>query len=476
MYDIIIIGAGIIGAMCARELAKYKLNICILEAQNDVACGTTKANSAIIHAGFDAKEDTLKAKLNVIGSNMMPEICHDLGVKYKNNGSLVVGFDDEDKKTIEQLYQRGIANGVKNLEIVDSIRLHELEPNVSKSAKWALYAPTGAITCPYELTIALVGNAMDNGVELQLNSTVIDIKKNNDLFELSTSTGTYSSRYVINAAGLYSDQIAKFIGDESFEITPRRGEYILLDKECGKTVSHTIFRCPSKMGKGILVTPTVDGNLLLGPTSVDIIDKDDLDTTACGFDTILSSVHSTVDNLNSRMAITSFSGLRAISSTHDFVINFNDGFINAAGICSPGLSAAPGIALYVVDLLKKNGVELALKKDYIKTRKSMSYFSDASLEEKNEIIKRDKSFGKIVCRCESVTEGEIIEAIRTNPKPTDLDGIKRRCRAQMGRCQGGFCMPSIALLLAKENNIKVEDVTKCGEGSNIIVSKTKEVL
>ena len=426
MYDILIIGAGVIGAMCARELAKYKLNIGIIEKNNDVASGTTKANSAIVHAGFDAKEGTLKAKLNVLGSEMMKDICHDLGVKYKNNGSLVLGYNDEYKRIISSLYERGIKNGVKGLEIIGYDRIHELEPNVSKNAIWALYAPTGAIICPYELTIASVGNAMDNGVKLHLNSNVLGINKINDYYELHTTTGTYKAKYVINAAGLYSDKIAGFVNDNSFEVTPRRGEYILLDKECGTTVSHTIFRCPSKMGKGILVTPTVDGNILLGPTSVDILDKEDLDTTIDGLQTIISSVYESVDNLNLRMAITSFTGLRAIASTNDFVINYKDGFINAAGISSPGLSAAPAIAVYIRDLLISNGAVLEPKENHIKTRKSMSYFKEASLKEKNEIIKKDKSFGKIICRCETVTEGEILEAIRTNPRPTDLDGIKRR--------------------------------------------------
>jgi glycerol-3-phosphate dehydrogenase len=462
MYDVVIVGAGIVGAMIAKELSKYELNICVIEKENDVACGATKANSAIVHAGYDAKEGTLKAKLNVLGSKMMAEICRDLGVKYINNGSLVIGFNDEDKETIKNLYLRGIKNGVERLEVLDYEALHKLEPNVSKNATCALYAPTGAITCPYELTVACIGNAMDNGTTLKCNFKVESINKVDDYFVIKSNKESIEAKFVINAAGIYSDKIAQMIGDNSFSVKPRRGEYILLDKECGKTVSHTIFKTPSKMGKGILVTPTVDGNLLLGPTSVDITDKENKNTTDEGFAKIMSLAKENVDNINLRGAITSFCGLRSVGSTGDFIINSPiTGFINVAGIESPGLSAAPAIGVYVKDILSTQ-TNLTLKQNHIKTRKSMTHFSDASIELKNEIIKNDPSYGRIICRCETVTEGEILEALRTNPKPTDLDGIKRRTRAQMGRCQGGFCIPYIVKLIAQETGQKIEEITKNG--------------
>ena len=474
MYDVVIVGAGIVGAMIAKELSKYELNICVIEKENDVACGATKANSAIVHAGYDAKEGTLKAKLNVLGSKMMAEICRDLGVKYINNGSLVIGFNDEDKETIKNLYLRGIKNGVERLEVLDYEALHKLEPNVSKNATCALYAPTGAITCPYELTVACIGNAMDNGTNLKCNFKVESINKVDNYFVIKSNKESIEAKFVINAAGIYSDKIAQMIGDNSFSVKPRRGEYILLDKECGKTVSHTIFKTPSKMGKGILVTPTVDGNLLLGPTSVDITDKENKNTTDEGFAKIMSLAKENVDNINLRGAITSFCGLRSVGSTGDFIINSPiTGFINVAGIESPGLSAAPAIGVYVKDILSTQ-TNLTLKQNYIKTRKSMTHFSDASIELKNEIIKNDPSYGRIICRCETVTEGEILEALRTNPKPTDLDGIKRRTRAQMGRCQGGFCIPYIVKLIAQETGQKIEEITKNGVGSELIISKTKE--
>lgn len=475
MYDVLIIGAGVIGGMVARTLAKYDLKICILEKENDVAMGATKANSAIVHAGFDAKEGSLKARLNIKGSAMMESVCKELGVKYKNNGSLVIGFNDDDRATIEELKKRGDKGGVPALRVLEKDELLTLEPNLSRNVTCALYAPSGAIVCPYELTVAAIGNAMDNGAELICNFPVTDIEKIDGGFMVKSGEKSVSSRYVINCAGLFSDKIAAMVGDESFSVHPRRGEYILLDKECGGILNHTVFRTPSKMGKGILVSPTVDGNLLLGPTSVDIEDKDDKTTTAEGFQKIIKEANENVNGLDIRKTITSFCGLRAVGSTGDFIINSPvPHFINAAGIESPGLSASPAIAMYIESLLRESGLVLNEKSDYEPTRPAMHRFREASIQEKNEIIKKDRAYGKIVCRCETVTEGEILEAIRRNPKPRDLDGVKRRTRAQMGRCQGGFCGPYIVELLAREQNIPFEDVTKSGGNSYINLGKTKE--
>ena len=477
MYDVAIIGAGVIGSMTARALSKFSLSICVLEKENDVSLGATKANSAIVHAGFDAKEGTLKAELNVKGSEMMPKICEELGVDYKNNGSLVIGFNDEDKNTILELLKRGEQNGVKGLEILDKDALLKMEPNISRNAIYALYAPTGAIVSPYELAIAAMGNAMDNGAELKLNFEVKAIEKEDDFFVISSERESISAKYVINAAGVFADKIAKMAGDNSFEIHPRRGEYILLDRECGNLVSHTIFTTPTKMGKGILVSPTVHENVILGPTSEDIEGKNDKETTQEGLQKILVSADKMVQNVPKNKAITSFCGLRAVGSTGDFIINSPFvGFINLAGIESPGLSASPAIAEYATSFLKKQGLILREKDDFNPIRKPAHYFKNASLEEKNDIIKKDKSFGRVICRCETVTEGEILEAIRKNPKPCDLDGVKRRTRAQMGRCQGGFCSPYITELLAKELNIPYEAVTKCGGTSTVNIGRTKEEI
>ena len=450
MFDVAIIGAGVVGGLVARELSRYELSVCILEKCSDVALGATRANSAIVHAGFDAKEGSLKAKLNVLGSEMMEQVAEELGVKYKRNGSLVVGFSEEDRATLEDLLVRGTKNGVKGLRVIDREEILSLEPNIGEGVTVALHAPTGAIICPYELCMAAVGNAMDNGVELMLDFDVNKIEKLNTGYRVSSENGSVEARFVINCAGVYSDDIAKLVGDDSFEVFPRRGEYMLLDRECGELVSHTIFRCPSKMGKGILVSPTVDGNLLLGPTAEDIDDKADTKTTADGLAKVRMQAGEQVSGINFGKVITSFTGLRSVGSTGDFVINERDGFVNCAGVESPGLSSSPAIATYVADILRSAGLELAAKADFNGRRRPAHYYKELTLDEKNEIIKAHPEFAHVICRCETVTEGEILEAIRTNPKPRDVDGVKRRTRASMGRCQGGFCTPYIIDLLAAE--------------------------
>lgn len=473
MYDIAVIGAGVVGGLIARTLAKYDLNIVILDKEHDVAMGATKANSAIVHAGFDAKEGSLKAKLNVRGSEMMEQVTKELGVKYKRNESLVVAFESE-RAEVEALVARGIANGVKGVRLVEREELHALEPNLNDDLDCALLAPTGAIVCPYELTVAAVGNAMDNGAELKLNFEVTDIKREDGKFLVTSADGeSVETKYVINSAGVFSDEIAKLTGDCDFEVHPRRGEYMLLDKECGGFCSRTIFHTPTKMGKGILVSPTVDGNLLLGPTATDIEDKQDTKTTAEGFASVISKANDNVKNLPFNKVITSFCGLRAVGSSGDFIIKLNDGVVTLAGIESPGLSSAPAIAEYVENLLAEDGLKLVKKSDYNPIRRPSHYFRELSMEEKNQVIKSNPRYGKIVCRCEGITEGEIVEAILNNPPATDVDGVKRRTRSGMGRCQGGFCSPTVVEVIARELGVPFEGVTKFGKGSVINYGKTK---
>ena len=476
MYDVAIIGAGVVGALVSRELTKYTDSVCILEAGCDVALGATRANSAIVHAGFDAACGSMKAKLNVRGSEMMEQVCGELGVKYNRCGSIVVGFDEEDERTLEGLLERGRKNGVKGLYIAGQEELLKFEENIGEGVRCALVAPSGAIVCPYELCIAAVGSAMDNGAELKTGFKVTKIEKCDGIYAISATNGeSVSAKLVINCAGVHSDEIARLVGDDSFTIRARRGEYMLFDKECGSLVSHTVFRCPSKMGKGILVTPTVDGNLLIGPTAEDIDDKEDTKTTAAGLLSVREKASEQVKGIDFSKVITSFTGIRATGSTGDFVINtVTDGFINVACIESPGLSASPAIAEYVATLAAKAGLDTScVRKEFIATRRPMHYFSSLTVEEKNEIIKKNPEYAHIVCRCEGVSEGEILEAIRTNPRPTDLDGVKRRTRATMGRCQGGFCSPYIIELLAKEMGVDYTEITKLGGASHINIGKTK---
>ncbi len=476
MKKIVIIGAGVVGGLVARELSRYELSVTLLERCSDVALGATRANSAIVHAGYDAKEGSLKAKLNVRGSEMMEQVCAELGVKYKRNGSLVVGFSDEDKETLEGLRLRGERNGVKELRVVDREELLSIEPNVGEGVTCALVAPTGAIVCPYELCMASVGNAMDNGADLKLGFNVVSIDKTDGGWEITAEDGrTVTADYVINCAGVYSDEVARLVGDDSFSVYPRRGEYMLLDREAGDLITHTIFRCPSKMGKGILVSPTVDGNLLLGPTAENIEDKEDTSTTAEGLAKVRAQAGEQVKGIAFGKVITSFTGLRSVGSTGDFIINMpKEGFINLAGIESPGLSSSPAIAEHVALMLKEDGVALSEKPDFNKFRRPAHYFKELDRAGKNKMIAEHPEFAHVICRCETVTEGEILEAIRTNPRPTDVDGVKRRTRASMGRCQGGFCTPYIIELLASELGIDYTEVTKFGGNSKINIGKTKE--
>ena len=474
MFDIIVIGGGVVGGLILRELTKYKFNVCLVEKASDVAMGASKANSGIVHAGFDATVGSLKAKFNVEGNQMMESVCADLGVKFRRNGSLVVAFSEEDFKTINDLKARGEVNGVEGLEIIDQPRLREMEKNISDEAFGALYAPTGGIVCPYELTIAAIGNAMDNGAKLMTDFEVSAIEKTDDGYIVKSSGGqTVETKLVINCAGLYSGKIAEMVGD-NINIGARKGEYILLDRENGDFVSHALFFTPTKLGKGILVTQTVDNNILLGPTAEE--KNDSTETSANGLAFVIEKAKQMTKNPPLFNTITSFAGVRAYSDRHDFIIEESKtakGVIHCAGIESPGLTASPAIAKYVVETLVSGMLTLEKNEAFNGTRKPDYFFKHLSMEEKNEIIKKDPSYGKIVCRCEQVTEGEILRAIRENPPAKDIDGVKRRTRSGMGRCQGGFCQPYVAELIAKERGMSLTNVTKNGKGSNLLTGVTK---
>ncbi len=475
-YDVAVIGAGVVGSLITRELSKYNLKIALLERCNDCAMGSTKANSAIVHAGFDAVPGTLKAKLNVRGVELMKKFCKELNVPLKNNGALVVAFSEEEMPHLNELMERGIKNGVPELRVIGRDELVELEPNIGETAVGALVAPTSSIVCPYELTIAGVENAVTNGAEFIRNCAVSDIKYENDEFVLTTTQGEIKSKYVINAAGVHSGKIASLIGDNSIEIIVRHGDYYLLDKSQGTLVSKTIFQCPSKMGKGVLVSPTVDGNLIVGPSAEDIDDGDDVATTELGLNKIFASAVKSVPLVSLRNAITSFSGNRAHPKSDDFVIgssSVNKNFINAAGIESPGLSSAPAIAEMVEGILAELEGGLEKKADYNPIRPEPVRFRHLSTEERAELIKKNKAYGRIICRCETITEGEILDAIHAPAGARDVDGVKRRTRAGMGRCQGGFCGSKVVEILARELGVDMNEITKFGGESKFIYERTK---
>ncbi len=476
MYDIAIVGAGVTGAMTARELSKYNLRIALLEKCNDVAMGATKANSGIVHAGFDAAEGSLMAKMNVEGCALMPETCNKLHVPYINNGSLVVAFSDDEMKHLEVLLERGKANGVPEISILSKEELLKKEPNLSPDSFGALYAPTAGIVCPYELTIAAAECAVSNGVEFIRNCEVKAVETTDECVVLDTTQGQISAKYVINAAGVFSDDLARMAGDDTISITARKGEYFLLDRAVGNTVSHTIFQCPSKMGKGILVSPTVDGNLLVGPTAEDIDDKTNVATSNSGLNDVRKYAVKSVPSVNTRNAITSFTGLRAHAAAHEFLIGVsekNNRLINAAGIESPGLSSAPAIAKYIGEIVKGVFGGLEEKADYDDTREAPVRFRHMTDEERAELIKNNPAYGRIICRCETITEGEIIDAIKAPAGARDVDGVKRRTRAGMGRCQGGFCGSKVVEILARELGCNINEITKFGGNSNILFDRTK---
>ncbi len=474
MFDVLVIGGGVVGGLILRELTKYTLAVCLVEKESDVCMGASKANSGIVHAGFDAPVGSLKAKFNVAGNRLMEGVCADLGVKFRRNGSLVVAFSAEEISTLHALKQRGEDNGVEGLEILEKSGLRALEKNISDNALAALYAPTGGIVCPYSLTIAAIGNAMDNGAVLRTDFTVTAIEKTENGYLVKSEDGkTVETRLVVNCAGLFSGKIAELVGD-NIQIGARKGEYILLDRESGDFVSHTLFFTPTKLGKGILVTPTVDGNILLGPTAK--AGDDSTATSADGLAFVIEKVRKMCKNPPLFNTITSFAGVRAFSEGHDFIIEESKnakGVIHCAGIESPGLTASPAIAKYVVETLVGGRVTLIENQSFNGTRKPDYFFKHLSMEEKNEMIKKDPSYGKIVCRCEQVTEGEILRAIRENPPAKDIDGVKRRTRSGMGRCQGGFCQPYVAELIAKEGGMSLTSVTKSGKNAYLLTGVTK---
>ncbi len=498
-YDVTIIGGGVVGTAVARELSRYRLRVCLVERTEDVCSGTSKANSAIVHAGYDAETGTMKARMNVEGNRLIGELAEQLDFPFKRNGSLVLCLAREDRPALQQLYMRGVANGVPDLRILSGDEARAMEPNLSDGVDAALYAPTGGIVCPFGMTIAFAENACDNGVEFRFLTEVTEIQKlEGDVAAGAAAEGAgtaegnaraaeavpgyrliirgqepITTRCVVNAAGVYADRFHNMVSRRKLSITPRKGDYCLLDKQAGGHVSRTIFQLPGKYGKGVLVTPTVHGNLLVGPTATDISDREGTYTTAAELEQVMTKAADGVKQIPFGQVITSFSGLRAHEEGGDFVIGEAEdapGFFDAAGIESPGLSSAPAIGMYLARQIAAR-LRAEEKEDFIAERKGIPHVASLPPEERAELIARRPDYGAIVCRCENISEGEIVDSIRRRPGARSLDGIKRRVRQGMGRCQAGFCTPRTMEILSRETGIPMEQICKNRPGSEMLAGR-----
>lgn len=480
-YDVIIIGGGVTGSFIARELSRYNLDIALLEKEPDVCTGTSKANTALIHAGFNADSNKLKGRLNVRGNKLYHDrVQHELDVPIEWLGALVVAEDEADIPKLEAILENGQKNGVPDLEIATGDRLYELEPHLSDDAVAALHAPTAGIVNPFELTVALANNAAKNGVDVFLEAGVEAIEVKADHKLLKTAKGDFKAELVINAAGLYADKIANMVGIDKFKITPRRGEYYLYDKKMELDLEKTIFPVPTKVSKGIVVTPTDERNILIGPNAEEIESVENKSTTRAGLDKVMEGANKTIPGLSKKGIIREFVGLRpAIKETGDFLIEASDkvtGFINVAGIQSPGLASSPAIAEMVVGIVKEELGSLEEKADFDPNYQGPPKFRHMNHQEQAELVEKNSDYGQIICRCETVTKGEILDAIHEPVGARTVNGIKRRVRPGAGRCQGGFCEPKVVSILAEELGIEENEVCLESSKSKLLKERTKAPL
>lgn len=478
IYDVIIIGGGVTGCSIARNLSKYDLKICVLEKEADIASGTTKANSGVVHAGYASPREYIKRYLCIKGNKLYTQAVEELNFPFKRIGSFVVALEDNQIKELEEERKKGTEDGIPGLELIlDKAKIKQMEPNLTDEVVGVLHAPSAGLVSPYELAFALAENASENGVKFLRNQEVIKIKHQDYIFTIRTYQGEIQGRNVINAAGLYAAKISRMLGLDYFSIMPRKGEYILFDRNAIQ-LNKILFPMPTKVSKGILVCPTLHGNTFVGPNAQNITDREDLSTTTAGLKEILDGGRKLVPNLPLRSSIKNFAGLRAVPDTYDFIIDNTDvyGFINVAGILSPGLTATFAIAEKVVEFLELLGIELKVKENYNPTRVKPERFKDFTKKELDNKIKEDPAWGRIICRCEIIPEKEIINAIHASVGATTVDGIKFRCRPGMGRCSGGFCRPRVIEILSRELKKPYEEITKRGEDTNILVGKTKDII
>lgn len=473
MVDVVIVGGGVCGCSLLYELSRYKLSAVLVEKENDVSVGTTKANSAIVHAGYDPHSGTKMARYNVEGNALVKELCEKLDVPYKQIGSLVLAFDADQDALVRELFDRGTQNGVPGMKVLSAAEVREMEPNVSPEVTSALYAPSAGIVSPWELAIALAETAVKNGAQVELNSEVTSIQPIDGGFRVTAGGKEIDTRFIVNAAGIWSDKINDMAAPHTFTVSANKGEYFLLDKSQGTLVNHVIFQCPSKVGKGVLVSPTVHGNLIVGPNAEDA-EKDDLGTTGDGLAFVRKMALRSVPDINFRDSIRNFAGLRANTEIDDFLVGETEqkGFFNIAGIKSPGLTSAPAIARDVVRMLGKAGLTLDPKETFVDERHVVR-FKHLSHEERAAAIAKNPLYGQIVCRCETITEGEIVDALHRPLPPCSIDGVKRRCGSGMGRCQGGFCGPRVQQIIARELGIPQEAVMMDRAGTAVITGETK---
>ncbi len=478
MFDVVIIGGGIVGSAVAYELSKFKLEVQVLEKETELSCGASKANSGIVHAGHDCTPRSLKARLNLEGSKMFGKLCSELQIPYKQNGSLVLAFSENELSLLEMVYEKGVQNGVEGISIIKKEQVLNLEKNLSQNITAAVYSPLGAIISPYEATLAFAENAYANGVKFSHETEVTHIEKlenknaeSDTCYKIKTNRGEFLTKTVVNAAGLFADVMSNFVSEKKYEVYPRKGEYMLFDKASAGFINATVFQVPTPMGKGVLVTPTTHNNLIFGPSAEDTEDKLDKSTHGETLEKIMETAKKSLNAFPQGGIITSFVGLRAcVKGSDDFIIEQPEdakGFVNAIGINSPGLSSAPAIAKMITGMIAEI-LQPEENKGFIKERRAITIFRELSLDEQNNLIRKNNSYGKIVCRCETVTEGEILEAIRRPLGATTVDGVKRRTRAGMGRCQGGFCSSKVMEILAAEHSTSIEEITKFGGNSKII--------
>lgn len=474
-YDVIIIGAGVVGASIARELSRYRLNAAVLEKEEELSFGVSKSNSGIIHSLTQSPPGLLKSRLCIQGNILIRKISAELGLDFKETGELIIAFSDEEVGHLRRLKREGELAGVQSLKIVDRSWLESNEPNLSNEAIAALYAPSAGIVSPYRLVYDTCENAERNGIEIYTGARVnhIDTMHKADtragpFFEISTTKGVFRANFLINAAGLFADEISKMAGIDYFKIMPRKGEEFVLDKKREHLTNHLLFPLPTKISKGVLVIKTADGNPMIGPTAEPVEDKEDLSTTDAGLKKVLASAQRMIPSIGEGDIIAYFAGLRPACGD-DFIIRHEDkvqGFINVAGIQSPGLTAAPAIAVLVRDILKAYGLPMKKKRTFVKRRKRTVHLFATPLSQMKRLIKKDREYGDIICRCEMVSLKEVKDAIAHGAKT--LDGIKFRTRAQAGRCHGSFCTTRIMKILSAEKSVPLKAITKRGQGSEIV--------